>query len=364
MSEMLGYKCPNCNATLIFDPKSGNMRCEYCESEFEPETLKVYDEVLTEEKETEGKEAPAWEDVRAVGEEWQDEDKAVFACKYCGAELVTDASTAATVCPYCGNATVLAGRLSGILKPELVIPFAKTEEDAKTALRSFCRKKPLLPKNFLSENRLESLKAVYVPFWLFDTEADARYTYNATRVRSYRRGDYRITETYHYLVRRAGEVGFERIPADGSTKMDDAYMEAIEPFDYSHAVDFATAYLSGYLADKYDVESEAVKDRVNRRITESAARLFRDTVQGYSTVTQRSSNIKLREGRVRYALLPVYIMNTLYEGKTYTFAMNGDSGRFVGELPVCRRRLAAWFCGIAGGCAALFSAIAAAMLFL
>ena len=364
MSEMLGYKCPNCNATLIFDAKSGNMRCEYCESEFDPETLKAYDDVLNEEKELEGQNEPDWENVSSSEEEWQDEDKAVFACQFCGAELVTDASTAATVCPYCGNATVLAGRLSGMLKPELVIPFSKTEQEAKDALTAFCKRKPLLPKNFLSDNRLESLKAVYVPFWLFDVETDARYTYNATRVRTYRRGDYRITETYHYLVRRAGEVGFERIPADGSAKMDDTYMEAIEPFDYSHAVDFATAYLSGYLADKYDVKSEDVKERVNRRISESTEQLFRNTVQGYSSVTKRSGKIDLREGRVRYALLPVYMMNTQYEGKTYTFAMNGDSGRFVGELPVSRRRLAAWFAGIALGSAAVLSALVAAVMFL
>ena len=364
MSEMLGYKCPNCNATLIFDAKSGNMRCEYCESEFEPDTLKAYDEVLNEEKEAEAKGEPTWENVNATEEEWQDEEKAIFACKFCGAELVTDASTAATVCPYCGNAAVLTGRLSGVLKPELVIPFAKTEEEAKEALKGFCRKKPLLPKNFLSENRLESLKGIYVPFWLFDAEADARYTYNATRVRSFRQGDYRVTETYHYLVRRAGNVGFDQIPADGSTKMDDAYMEAIEPFDYSHGVDFATAYLSGYLADKYDVKSEEVKERINRRITTSTEQLFRDTVKGYATVTKRSGNVNLTGGRVRYALLPVYVMNTVYEGKTYTFAMNGDSGRFVGELPVCRRRLTAWFAGIAAGSAALLSALAALILFL
>ena len=359
MSEMLGYKCPNCNAPLVFDAKSGNMRCEYCESEFEPETLKAYDEVLNEEKECGEDSTPKWDDVSATEEEWEDEEKAVFGCKFCGAELVTDANTAATVCPYCGNTAVLTGRLSGILKPEFVIPFAKTEAEAKEALTKFCAKKPLLPKNFLSENRLESLKAVYVPFWLFDAETDARYTYNATRVRTFRQGDYRITDTFHYLVRRAGDVAFESIPADGSKKMDDAYMEAIEPFDYSHGVDFSTAYLSGYLADKYDVSSEEVKERVNRRIDTSAERIFRETVQGYATVTRRSSNVHIHNGRVRYALLPVYMMNTVYEGKTYTFAMNGDSGRFVGELPVCRKRLAAWFCGIAAASAAVLTALAA-----
>lgn len=359
MNDTIGYKCPNCNAPLAFDAEGGKMRCEYCESEFDPELLKAYDEVLSEEKASAESEETGWEDYATTEEEWTDEGSTVLACKYCGAELVSDEHTAATVCPYCGNATVIVGRLSGTLKPELVIPFKVTKEQAAEALKAFCRKKPLLPKNFLSEHRTESLTGIYVPFWLFDADADARYTYNATRVRSYTRGDYRITETSHYLIKRAGSVGFEQIPADGSTKMDDAYMEAIEPFDYGAAVDFSTAYLSGFLADKYDVKSEDVKERVNGRIRQSTDDLFRSTVHHYATVTRRSSSVNLMGGKIRYALLPVWMMNAQYEGKTYTFAMNGESGKFVGELPVCRRRLTAWFAGITAASAVLLGALCA-----
>ena len=343
--QMIGYKCPNCNATLEYSAKGGKMHCDYCDSDFDVEALKEYDEALKEEKSEERNREPEWDAYQ--NEEWTEESKAIFACRSCGAELVADENTAATVCPYCGNATVLAGRLSGTLKPDLVIPFKVEKEQAVAALQQFCRRKPLLPKFFLKEHRLESIQGIYVPFWLFDADADADMTYNATRTRSWRQGDYRITETSHFLVRRGGEIGFDRVPVDGSKKMDDTYMEAIEPFNYSEAVDFATAYLSGYLADKYDVDSAAASPRATERIRESTRQTFRNTVIGYDTVTPRHTSIRLSDNTVHYALMPVWMLNTAYRGKTYTFAMNGQTGKFVGELPVDWLKYWLWTGGIA-----------------
>ena len=338
--KTLSYKCPNCNATLEFHATKGNMRCEYCESEFDIETLKEYDDILKQEEQDKETDEPVWStDGNA---DWEDDGKAVYACRSCGAELVADENTAATVCPFCGNATVLTGRLSGILKPDLVIPFKIEREQAVEALKKFCKRKPLLPKFFLKDHRIESLTGIYVPFWLFDADTDADISYNATRVRSWRQGDYQITETSHFLVRRGGGIGFDRVPVDGSQKMDDTYMEAIEPYDYSEAVDFATAYLSGYLADKYDVDSTAASPRANERIRESTEQTFRNTVVGYTSVTPRHTSIRLHDNHVRYALMPVWMLNTLYRGKTYTFAMNGQTGKFVGELPVDRLKFWLW----------------------
>lgn len=351
--KTISYKCPNCNATLEFHAKSGNMHCDYCDSDFDVDTLKEYDDILKQEEEDKKNDAPQWN--TCEGGQWEEDGKALFSCHACGAELVADENTAATVCPYCGNATVLTGRLSGMLKPDLVIPFKIEREQAIEALKKFCRRKPLLPKFFLKDHRIESLTGVYVPFWLFDAATDADISYNATRTRSWRQGDYRITETSHFLVRRGGEIGFDRVPVDGSQKMDDTYMEAIEPFDYGEAVDFATAYLSGYLADKYDVDSEAAAPRATSRIKESTEATFRQTVIGYSTVVPRHTSIRLRDNHVRYALMPVWMLNTVYRGKTYTFAMNGQTGKFVGELPVDRLKFWLW----TGGITAVMTAIGA-----
>ena len=154
---------------------------------------------------------------------------------------------------------------------------------------------------------------------------------------------YNYTKTDYFLINRAGSVDFEKVPVDGSTKMDDTYMEAIEPFDYSQMIDFDTAYLSGYLADKYDVDAEQNKPHANERIKNSVESLMKDTVQGYATVTVKNSNIYLNNGEVSYALLPVWVLNTKYKDKVYMFAMNGQTGRFVGELPISWKKFWAYF---------------------
>lgn len=97
---------------------------------------------------------------------------------------------------------------------------------------------------------------MYVPFWLFDTDADAQVRYRATQSRHWIDDKYGYTDTSHYLLRRGCSIGFEHVPVDGSSKMANDLMESIEPYDFADAVDFSTAYLAGYFADKYDVDAE------------------------------------------------------------------------------------------------------------
>jgi hypothetical protein len=141
-------------------------------------------------------------------------------------------------------------------------------------------------------------------------------------------------ETEEYLVERGGSIDFEAVPVDGSSKMDDTLMESIEPFDVHEAVPFQTAYLAGYLADKYDVTAEQSIDRANERIKKTAEAAFAEQVMGYETVSLDSSSIQLKNGTVRYALYPVWLLNTTWNGTKYTFAMNAQTGKFVGDLPV------------------------------
>ena len=353
--QTINYKCPNCGATLPYHGESGQMRCEYCDSEFDPEALRQYDEVLN--QQAADSDQPIWEEYQNEG--WQDESMGIFVCRSCGAEVVAEETTAATSCPYCGSTTVLSSRLTGVFKPDLVVPFAVGRDAAKQALQKFCKGKLLLSKSFLSETVIDKIAGMYVPFWLYDCDVSADINYRATRVHSYRSGEYQVTKTSHYLVRRAGDFSVQRLPVDGSQKMADAYMEAIEPYDYSKAVNFTSAYLSGYTADKYDVDAEASKPRANQRITASAQQLLRDTVIGYATVMPSGQRIDLHHGSIRYALMPVWLLNTTYRGKTYTFAMNGQTGKFVGNLPVSPARAVTLFgiCAVAGGIIAALIAL-------
>ena len=348
------YKCPNCSGALTYDAKSEKMVCKYCNSVFDIELLKEYDEVLKKEKEAKEPEFEKYNPSEVP------EEKNLYTCKSCGAQLISDDTTAATICPYCGNAAVITDRIAGIFKPDMVIPFKVEKKQAKDAFLKFCKGKFLLPRDFIDENKIDEVKGIYVPFWLFDADVDADMTYDATRVRSYRSGDYMITDTSHYLVRREGEVGFDLVPVDGSVKMDDAYMEAIEPFDYRDAVDFNTAYLSGFLADKYDVDSNAASPRAKERIANSTRSMFNRTVVGYTGVVPRSSSISVHKSRIQYALLPVWVFGAQYKDKTYRFAMNGQTGKFVGELPISKKR----FWALTGAIAAAFCAIGTLLAFL
>ena len=346
----LQYKCPNCGGQIEFNSDIQNMQCPYCDSEFEVEALAAFDEVLKSEKPDE----ISWETV--AGSEWvpgETEGMRVYSCQSCGGEIVADETTGATACPFCDNPVVMMGQFKGALKPDYVIPFKLNKEAAKKALKKHYEGKRLLPKVFKNENHIDEIKGVYVPFWLFDADVDANVRYKATRIRTWSSGNYDYTETSFYSLLRAGSLGFERVPVDGSTKIADDLMESIEPFDFKDAVDFQTAYLSGYLADKYDVDSEQSLERANQRIKTSTENTFASTVQGYTTVTPEHTSINLQNGKAKYALFPVWLLNTSWKGKKYTFAMNGQTGKLVGDLPMDKGAYKRWLFGLTGALSAI-----------
>ncbi len=342
MQTMQEYKCPCCGGAIAFDSTLQKMKCPYCDNEFDMETLKDYDTGLQGQQDD-----MKWE--TAAGEEWQEGEAdglRSYVCKSCGGEIVGDQNTAATSCPYCGNPVVLMGQFSGALKPDFVIPFKLDKKAAKAGLMKHLSGKRLLPKIFKDQNHIDEIKGIYVPFWLFDADTDAQVRYRATKVRMWSDSNYNYTETSHFLVHRDGSVGFENVPVDGSSKMPDDLMESIEPFNFGEAVPFQTAYLAGYLADKYDVDAEQSVTRANERVKKSTEEAFAATVKGYETVTAESSNVILHGGKAKYALYPVWILNTTWNGNKYTFAMNGQTGKFVGDLPVDKAAALRWTVGL------------------
>ena len=354
MAVLQEYKCPCCDGAIAFDSAAQKMKCPYCDTEFEVSTLQSYDQVLQEEK----PDSMQWN--TTPGAQWQQGEAdglRVYQCQSCGGEIVGDEHTGATACPYCGNPVVMMGQFAGALKPDYVIPFKLDKQAALQALRRHYQGKKLLPKVFQDENHIREVKGVYVPFWLFDTDAEADIRYKATRVRTWSDSSYNYTETSHFAVSRGGSLGFRQVPVDGSTKMEDDLMESIEPYDFSQAVDFQTAYLAGYLADKYDVDAEASIQRANERIKRSTEEAFASTVVGYTTVLPESSHVELKNSQAKYALYPVWLLNTEWEGKKYTFAMNGQTGKLVGDLPMDKAAYKKWLFGLTGIVAAAVFAL-------
>ena len=345
-TRVIEYKCPCCNAGLNFSGDTQQLTCAYCDNTFDIDTVRAFNE-SEQQKNTE---VIHWETTEH--RQWSASDQEsmrTFLCPSCSGEIITDETTAATFCPYCGNPTIMSGRLSGGLKPDAVLPFKTTQEDARKAFLNLCKGKPLLPKFFTQEQQLEKITGMYVPFWLYDCSGDLNGSYKATRIHTWSDSRYHYTKTDHFLLRREAYAAFAGIPMDGSTKMDDTFMESIEPFDYGELEDFDTAYLSGFLADKYDVPSESGEERIRQRVDRAIEEMLQSSFLGYATVVPTSRQLRIDNSRARYVLLPVWMLNTKYKGKIYTFAMNGQTGRMTGSFPICPKRTAAWFCGIFAG---------------
>lgn len=350
------YKCPCCGAALAFSPETQKLSCHSCGNQYDPEILEKYER----QEKTPAEQSLNWEYQKEEGAKPAGDGK--YICPSCGAEIEADDNTVSTTCPYCDNVVVIKEKASGEYEPDRMIPFQIEGDRARQMLEGFCKGKRLLPKNFRKKSYLKNLKGHYVPYWLFDCRADADMSFDATRVRAWSDSEYDYVDTSHYLVHRTGSMEFYHVPVDGSKEMEDDTTESIEPFDYQELTEFNPAYLAGYEADKYDVDVKTAELRAKERLYNSAEQVLRGTIRGYDSVVARHRNLSSERGRVYYALLPVWLFETVYNGKRYQFAINGQTGKMVGELPVDRAAFWRYLCGFTA-IGTLLCSIAGILLF-
>lgn len=344
--ESLGYKCPNCNGDIQFSAKDQRFLCEYCNSSFTEQEMKS----IAARQEQQIQERPA-EEVQTDSE--FTEQMSVYSCDSCGATIMADENTAATFCYYCHNPVILKGRVSGEYRPSYVLPFQIDRETAINHFKEFCKKKRFLPRDFLSAGQQEKIVGLYVPFWVTDVNVSAEMDALGKKVRSWTSGDYHYTETKEYALARKADILIRGLPADGASHIDDSLMEAVEPYDYQAVRPFEMQYLSGFLAEKYDVNMAAMFPRVQKRAVQASDQLVRKTMTGYSTVSVTRSDIKIMSTKWEYMLLPVWFMTYKYKEKIYEFALNGQTAKFVGTPPLCKGRLAAFSAALGVAAAAL-----------
>ena len=349
--NMLMYQCPSCGAPLAYGAQSGKLECGACGNSYELDAMETL--VGASKKGGIQFDMPTDTFDAASAKQMQ-----VYICQSCGADLLTEETTTATECPYCGSPTILPEKIDGGVKPEWVIPFTVTKEEAQQQFEAYFKGKKLLPNVFLnSRNRIAQMHKLYVPYWLFDCEACGYAVYDAQKKEIYREGEWEITKTHHFAVNRAGLMGFEGIPVDGSVKLDNKITESLEPYDLQAAVPFAPAVLAGALADRADVNSEDCQQRARERVEESMEKALRDTVIGYTSVIPRSKSFYTESGKVTPVLMPVWMMTTEKEGRTYTFAINGQTGKLTCDVPADTGKSMLWGGGVFAGVLALLCAM-------
>ena len=330
--------CPNCAGTLQFDPTIGKMKCIFCDSVFSQEEAEQF---FTQQNEE--------EEIKESGADWGEDADGMraYSCSTCGAEILCDQNTAATRCPYCDNTTVIEAQLSGAIKPDVVIPFAFTKEQAMEKYKGYYEKRKLIPKDFLSGSRVEEIQGVYVPFWLYDGSVSIDAEFEAADITD---NGAEITRKI-YKADRRGNIAFENVPADASKRMPDDIMDSVEPFDFGQLKPFSMTYMPGFLAERFDVEGDDDLERAEKRVTNTAKQKTRATVR-HDEVTETRGDYKVNYTKKKYALLPIWYLTTSWNGKQWNFAMNGQTGNFTGDLPVDGTKL-----GIMTGGSALATAV-------
>lgn len=320
MKNVLDIQCPACHAAIHFDPKLGKMKCEYCDNEFDVTDLKNVESVSYD------------EDKREV-------NYVNYKCSDCGAQIIADELTSATFCLYCGNTAILKNKLSGKYAPDKIIPFKVDKKDAIEAFKSLGKGKLFVPNGFLSEKNIEKITGLYVPFWLYEYDVSGTVEAEGTKSSTTRAGNVEHTRTDFYDLTRTGKMVFKRVPVDGSSRFSNDLMNSIEPYHYHFLTQYHHAYLSGYFAEVYDVSSEECEKEAHDRVINSTKEVMLNDMGSYDTKIIKSSNINAKNKNVEYVLLPVWMVNVKYKDKFYLFAMNGQTGEFIGDVPVDKKKV-------------------------
>ena len=351
----VSFKCPGCAASLVFDPDKQKMTCEYCGTEISMDDVAAVSPILSDEAMQ--KENKRDEEIRGSGKTVSEtpEDSAVpvmvdesaawddgsvqYVCNSCGAAVITDQNTTATFCAFCGSPTIIAERLVQERTPDYVLPFQYGRQAAINGFFEWCKAGRFTPVQFVKKENVEKITGLYVPFWLFDTEADMHLSAEGKKVSSSTTGRSTYTTTSYYNIVRSRHIDWNNIPLDGATRIDDKLMEIVEPFDYEDLKPFDMKYLSGFFADKYDLSADKLMDRLTKRLSSYVDRIFKESTKAYNSVSKVDDSTRYQEPTFHYALMPVWILNYKYLGKTYTFAMNGQTGKIAGDPPVSRVKL-------------------------
>lgn len=321
------YRCPNCAASLVFDPDAKKMACAFCGSQISP------DDVLSLEA-TDG---------FVQGETWE-EDASCFLCGNCGAKSITDQNTTATFCAFCGSPSLSLTTKGGV-KPMRIIPFKYGREEAEKAFIEWCKKSLFLPNGFTSKKQIAKLAGIYVPFWLFDYPVDLNCTFLDVETVETEDGG---SSVRYVKNSKRGYLLWEKVPLDGSSHIKDGLMECIEPYNYEQLIDFNTKFLSGFYAENYDIPAEKLLRSIFMRVKE-----FVKSACGAGRVDYSDNSI-YHPPTAEYVYLPVWFLNYVYHGKTYTFALNGQTGKVAGEQPISRWKIALFVGGMFAGFALLF----------
>jgi len=324
MAETIQFKCPACGGNLEYSAERGRFVCPYCGSEYSEDELKAESAKREEEARKEDKRSDALRE---------------YHCDNCGASIVVGENTSATRCYYCHSPVVLSDRVNYEYRPDGMIPFAINEEKAREMFREYLKKRRFLDKRFFSEAQLECFSGVYYPYWMTDVDGTGMFDGEGHTSSSMMAKDVLITTTRYYRLQRTAEMGFSDIVRKGLKSVDRKLSDGIHPYDLKKMKKFASGYLSGFLAEKWDV----TKDEAQEDSRQEAEGYVRSMITRNTDLAglKGKTTFRTEEIRTKYVLLPAWVLTYHHEGKNkiYYYMMNGQNGKICGKLPLARGKL-------------------------
>ncbi|MBR2036351.1 MAG: hypothetical protein IKJ16_07365 [Agathobacter sp.] len=329
---MQNYNCKHCGAVLYWEPNAGCLKCNFCEniyqiSDFEDQTV-LEDEVKEESL-----------DENYVAQEVT-EDMVVYECKTCAGEVVVLNTTMATICPYCGEAISITSKSVGEFRPELLIPFTRDKKEIMETYKGYVSKSLLTPKEFKEQHTIEKIQGLFVPFYLHTMTNRARNGFQGEIVSSSRIGNDKVMTHRLYDLSLDARGTYKRIPTDASKRIDNALMDSVEPFQYEALEQYNPAYMAGFMAEQVDDSKEDMKTRACDRCSEAMQEKARNSFSKYQSLSEAGSSNFYEDYESEYVMLPVWMLHVGHKDKKYTFAVNGQSGKVVGHLPIDKAKLA------------------------
>ena len=328
------FFCPGCGGNMVFDIKNQILKCPHCETELPIDSTGSvqeysFDEICDSD----------------LSDNWTDE---VFSieCRSCGAEVITSQQETTTSCLYCGSSHILQKKQTSGIQPEGVIPFKITKQDADKKFGEWVKKQWLAPNDFKQLYQKSELKGVYVPYWTYDAKTSGVYQcrvgtyYHVTRRHS---NGQTVRQRKIKWRRVQGFVSddFDDVLVGASSNISEVMLRKVEPFDTQKALPYQTEYLSGYIAEHYTL---GVKDGfkiAQQRMCESLGQKQEiELLRRYDCVDTMNVIASYEDVTFKHILLPIWIISYHYKDKNYQFLLNGETGKYYGDYPKSKVKIA------------------------
>lgn len=316
--------CDKCGGNLLYSPARQAMYCKLCGSTFKAEEIQdISKDELIDKKILSFKELTGVDDKDLY-------DCNVYTCNHCGADILINGTETSTVCMFCGSPNIVFSRIAKQHKPEGIIPFKVTKEEAANILKARFGNAKFLPSG-LKDIKTENIRGIYIPYWVVNATFYSAYTIKTT-----------VQEGKHhrnYYYCRAASTEFESMPFDASTRLNDMLSRNLEPFWFDEAKVFDEDYLNGFYSDQSDLTPQGLRTAALKRMNDMMGQELLKPIQGdIKEIIDSHPYIDIHDSSV-YLLVPAWFYTFTSDGKPYTVLINGQTGKAAGFVPPSKKKI-------------------------